>query len=361
VIGVSAEFAQAINLSHQIAVEAAVLTATGETPVDVLDGTVSLDANAASRGRLDITLPRDLVPTGATSLLAPFGNELRVGRGIEFPDGTREIVPLGVYRIQTADPTPDGVRISGLDRSIRIIEPGFEDPFYLEAGIPIHEAIEEGLRELIPNLSTRFTTTSLVTPARYAEAGADRWDFYQGLALAMGCVLYFGPQGEAVLEPARSLDTTAALQLVEGEGGALIDALPSWDREDVVNRVRVVGEGVTATGAPPLGVAIDDDAASPTRYGGHFGRATYEWRSEYILTDADALHSAEILLSQKRGVAKSVSLDTLVNPAIEPYDVAYIEREEYGVAEDHMLDSVSIPLTVSGSMSAQTRVTRVVS
>jgi hypothetical protein len=99
VIGVSAEFAQAINLSHQIAVEAAVLTATGETPVDVLDGTVSLDANAASRGRLDITLPRDLVPTGATSLLAPFGNELRVGRGIEFPDGTREIVPLGVYRI----------------------------------------------------------------------------------------------------------------------------------------------------------------------------------------------------------------------------------------------------------------------
>ncbi len=90
---------EAIRASHKIATRATLLSngaAVAELPI--VDGSVSLDANAASRARVDLTLADDgtldLVPDAPTSLLAPYGNEIKVERGIEYADGTIELVSL---------------------------------------------------------------------------------------------------------------------------------------------------------------------------------------------------------------------------------------------------------------------------
>ena len=65
------------------------------------------------------------VPKAADDYLAPFGNELRVYRGIEFGDQI-ELVPLGVFGIDRVSTQDTGagieVSVSGLDRSWRFIQ-----------------------------------------------------------------------------------------------------------------------------------------------------------------------------------------------------------------------------------------------
>ncbi len=79
---------EAVRASRKIATRATVLSnGSPVAELPILDGSVTLDANAASRGRCDLTLADDgtlnLVPDAPTSLLAPYGNEIRVERGIE--------------------------------------------------------------------------------------------------------------------------------------------------------------------------------------------------------------------------------------------------------------------------------------
>jgi hypothetical protein len=54
-----------------------------------------------------------LVPDNDFDLLTPFGNELRLFRGIQFDDGSVEYVPLGVFVIidVVIKDTNDGVQI----------------------------------------------------------------------------------------------------------------------------------------------------------------------------------------------------------------------------------------------------------
>src|SRR5688572_33217417 len=95
---VSAAYQAAIRESHRAVVKVEVLdngeVVSGGTitadPAAVTGGSVTLDSRAASRGRFDLTLVDDgslgLVPTEAVSMLAPYGNEVRISRGLDLPD-----------------------------------------------------------------------------------------------------------------------------------------------------------------------------------------------------------------------------------------------------------------------------------
>lgn len=357
-------FNEAITESHKLACRVTLTDTQGnETELDVLDGTVTLDGTAATRGQCSLTLSPDTeIPDTPTSILAPYGSEIAVMRGVTFPSGDTEMVPLGVFRIDETDVSDTGdidLQVSALDRSARIIEAVFEDAGQIAQGTNCADQIQDFIYAAFPDVVYDSTESvwddvTTTTPLLGYPAGGDRWDTCLALAEAAQCELFFNAVGELVL---RYRPSATIADYVVSEGTVLLSASKRWGRESACNRVVV--EGANATDTPVFGEASDDDPLSPTYYGGDFGKVTFNYSSEYI-TDSDQANSvADIILRQKKGTGQQIGFTSLVLPQLEPGDCVEVIRERLGISELHVIDSLQIPLG-PGEMSATTRSLQVV-
>lgn len=358
-------FAAALTESHTIATRIELLSGGSivDTIDETIDGTVTLDGRAALRGRCDLTIVDDgtlgLIPTAPTDTLAPYGNEVRVYRGIKFPDDTTELISLGIFRIESVNVEETGgsgitLRVSGIDRSARAADARFEYPTSVTAGTNYADAISDLLQVPFANdLDMDFTATTRTTPQLIAEEGDDRWAFVQSMASAIGMVLYFDGDGVCVLRPA-STGTTAVATLSEGDDGVLLSASRDWNREGAYNRVIATGENTGET-APVRGVATDENPSSPTYYFGPFGPVPRFYASPFLTTDDQAADAAEAILSKELGTTQEIGFGTVVDPRLEPDDVVRISRAVTGLDEDHTIDSLTIPLSSTGVLAGRTR------
>lgn len=401
---VSAQFQDAVRGSHAVATRVEVLRDGDVTHVidTVTDGAVTLDQAAATRGRLDCTIiDPDLVPDDPAAALAPYGNELRVYRGVLFPFGggaeevtdgggassgqswpitlwgtevesedpgptitivaipTEELVSLGIFRIDetTVTDNPDGleIRVTGMDRSVRMIDARFEQPITVAAGTNVATAIEQLAQDAWPAVETNLTATSLTTPLLVGEEGGDRWKFMQDLAASIGHSLYFDGDGILVSKPVASPNGDLAATFAEGDGGVLLTASRSWTRQGTYNRVIATGENPGEGAVPARGVATDDNPASPTYYYGQYGKVPRFYASQFLATSAQAEDAAQALLNRELGTTQTVTFGVIVNPALEPDDLVTITRNRLGIDETHVIDSITIPLAADQSMSGRTR------
>jgi hypothetical protein len=299
-----------------------------------------------------------LVPTSPTDLLAPYGNDLLVKRGVVYPDGTVELVSLGVFRIETidVDDSNDGVKISltGLDGSAKVLSARFEDPYEVAQGTLVTTAIDTVMAGagVIANAASQIAS-ALTTPHLVAEEGGDRLQFVTELARSVGRRMYFDGDG-IVRFPAIVTAGEPVLALAEGIGGVLVAAGRQWDRTGSYNRWIVTGEN-TGEVAPVRGVATDDNPTSPTYYYGPFGRVPTFFQSSFLTTDAQALDTANMMKANESGTTQRVRFGAYVNPTLEPGDIARITRLRAGIDEDHVIESLTIPLTAQDAMSGATR------
>jgi hypothetical protein len=363
---VTSAFQASIIASHRLATSCVITTPDGsESTMPIIDGSVTLDQTAAVRGRLDLAIADDgtlgIIPDTAADLLAPYGNEIQVSRGIQYPDGTTELVSLGVFRIETADVEDHAgslqVLLTGLDRAARFVDARFEEPYNVTAGTNYATAIENVLQAAWPDVPTTFTATALTTPALIAQEGDDRWQFVQDMAKAISMRLYFDGDGTLILAPDTLGDPV--MDITEGENGVLVTASRRWTREGTFNRVIATGEN-TGEAAPARGIATDENSLSPTYYYGPFGKVPRFYVSPFITTDAQAESAALSLLNKELGTTEQVQFGSLVLPHLEPGDVVRVTRARAGIVEeDHILDSVTIPLSATGSMTGQTRARQV--
>lgn len=365
---VTARFAAEVAQSHHMLVSVEVLqngVAVGNPLTTVTAGNVTLDATAQVRGRLDVTIVDDgslgLVPSSAADLLAPYGNELRVRRGVRYSDGTTEYASLGVFRIDEPNVSDAAgsltIQIAGQDRAARIADAKFEDPADIAAGINVATQILNLIQAVYPDVTTSFVTTPYVTAHMTVEEGADRWDLCQQFAVNAGLRLYFNGDGTLIL--ANAAPGSPVATMAEGAGGLLLDAARNWTRQGAYNRWIVTGEN-TGVGTPVRGVATDDDATSPTYYSGPFGRVPKFTQSQFVTTTAQAIDAAEAMKARELGTTQSVNFGSVVLPHLEPGDVVLVTRERVGItAENHVLDVMTVPLTADGAMTATTRATLV--
>lgn len=358
---VSDEFLSTLSTSHKMAVEVRVVQ-TDDVLEGVVDGTVTLDSTSAIRGALDLTIvddgSLDLIPTAPNDLLAPYGNELQVSRGIEYADGSKEMVSLGVFRIETVEVEDQGsnteIKLSGLDRAATVTDAKFDRPGQVAYDTAVSTAIEDVVKEGYPSASFLFNDVPYTLPRVAWEEGADRWEFAQRLATLSGGELFFDGDGVLVLRQVPSPNDGAVASIQEGENGVLLSAARRWTRENTYNRIIVTGESMN-NGPPYRGEAYDDDDGSPTYYGGTFGQVIYFERSDVVGSAAQAEAAAKGLLDKQKGTYSEVSLGSVVLPHLEPGDVVRVTRERLGIDENHVLDQVTIPLTVNAEMSAETR------
>ncbi len=359
---VSQEFSDLLSTSHKLAVEVKVVE-TDEVLDGLVDGQVTLDATSSIRGAVDLTFvddgTLDLTPTQPSDRLAPYGNELQVSRGVEFPDGTTEMVSLGIFRIETVEVNDSGtgteIRISGLDRSVRVSDAKFDLPGQVNANTAAATAILEIVKGGYDEADDeRFEGIEFPLPRVAYEEGADRWEFATQLANRCGGELYFDGDGKLVLAAVPDLSADPVDTIAEGENGVLLSIARRWTREEAFNRVIVTGESMNQDPAY-RGDVYDDDDTSPTYYFGPFGKVLRFERSDVVGSAAQAEAAARGILSKQLGTFSEIQFGSIVQPHLEPGDVVRVTRDSLGIDENHIIDALTIPLTASGEMSGKTR------
>lgn len=369
---VSAEFATLVVGSHTSVTAATVVEPDGtETSLEVLDGQVDIDRTRDVRRSCTVTLADPdgtLTPDDATDLLAPFGNELRLERGIVLADGSVELVPLGVFRLTDMRIVdgPDGVTITlaGFDRSLVVIRNRFVDPYVTGTGA-VADVIAVLLADRYPSVQTNLPSMGTATVKVVLEAGASSnpWDDARKIARAHGWELSFDATGVVVAtRPASPSDTPAFT--IDADSGVVLLEL---EREvstaaSVYNGVIAEGEG-TGLAAPVRGQAWDDDPESPM-YSGYpdalgesaFGAVPLFYRSPLLETEGQAQTAAETRFAGLAGATEAISWGQLVHPALEADDVVRVTRDRAGLsAVNVVLDAVTVPLSPSEQMKASGR------
>jgi len=363
-------FLSTIARSHRAAIRATLLRGNSSEPLGaVLDGTVTLDAKAATRGRADVTVvdngTLDLIPTESGDWLVPYGTEIKLERGVHYNESEIEYAPLGVYRIQDVDVEDKGetieIRVSGFDRSQRVIDARFEEPYQIASGVNHDTAILSTIQLIYPEVEYDFATVSTSTTSTIiAEEGSDRWAFCQNIATSLGMELFFDNDGMLILRPVPMVEALSVpvWEITDGARGVQVNIGRNWTREGSFNRVIATGENMGDGVAPVRGVATDTNASSPTYYFGPFGRVPRFYQSEFLTTNAQALSAATGILARELGTTQRISFGTIVNPKLVPGDVVLVHRERIGIREElHVIDTLTIPLAVTNTMSGNTRAT----
>lgn len=361
---VSAAFLAAVTNNPVVARSATVNQFDGKQLVElqITDGTVWDDITNATRRRCTVTLTDPtgtLTPANAADVLAPYGNELRLGRGFAYTDGTSEIAPLGVFGVSsvTVDDKPDGLLISveGFDRSRRVQRAKFADAYPLAAGANAGTAIQTMLSARVAGLAFNFAPVTYTIPLTTYQPGDDPWQGAQDIAKASGCDLYFDRAGVCVLTPITdpALAPVAAT-FTEGNGMAITALSRKLTDEQTYSHVVATGES-TGISTPVRGEALDTNPTSPTYYLGPYGDVVRFYSSPLLTTDAQCAAAAASILARGTGLSEQVTFDSLVNPALDAGDVMAINRARSKVAARYSADALVIPLGASAGMNATTR------
>jgi hypothetical protein len=328
------------------------------TEVDIIDGSVTLDGTAAIRSTVDLTTDGTRRwPDAATDLLAPYGNELFIQRGIQISGSTTEWCSLGYMRIQApsqAAPVDGPIRITGQDRMAGIIDGRLLAPVQYQDTATYGTIMSDLITEVFPSATIEWDdATDAEATGRQLLAEDDRYKFLNDLVTSLGKVWYWDHRGILVIKDVPDPDDPV-FTVDAGAGGVLVSMSRELSREGVYNAV--VASGEAADGQVPVtATAVDDNPDSPTYFSGRFGPVPQFYSSPFLTTVAQCESAAAAILRRNLGLSYSVDFTAVPNPALEPYDPVAVRANAREGARTHILQSVKVPLTAAGALSASTR------
>jgi hypothetical protein len=358
-------FLSSVRKSHISKVKIEIYdAATGEilSTTSPISGEVTIDSRRSVRRQCSlefIDTDGTLVPTNKiSSVLLPFNREIKIYRGVQYQDGTEELVPLGVFQITTVEvtDTAQGVKVSvqGSDRSLKVAKAKFTSHnFYIEDATPKETAIAQILKDRYPNVKIDFPATGQVTTLIYPtlDQSSDPWRECLKIAESAGMDLYFDENGTARMRPIPDPDLGKALvEYTDGEDSVLTQLGRNLSSDESYNHVIYTGEGTNLT-IGVIGEAFDDNPSSPT-YVPTYGSVPIFKSSPNILTVAEAEEAARAELKKVIGASEKITWDQIVNPAHDVYDLVKIVRGPSGVNSTLMLDAITIPLAATSTMNA---------
>jgi Domain of unknown function (DUF5047) len=354
---VTARFLTALTASHTVVVSADAYRAGVLIQADlpILDGSVTVDAASGARRQLTLTVADPgFLPVAET---APYGVEITTARGIRYPDGATELVPLGVFTVETMTATDGGpVTVTGPDRAKTVTDARFLTPHPSDTGHTVAEEIEDLVLSALPaGVTAAFTNTGDLggdaTPSVVWDR--ERWDAVQELATGVGAEVFFDAAGDVALRPVPAITDPIVWVARVGPAGALTGHTRGIGRTDTYNVVVALGER-TDGAAPVRYEARDDTPTSPTYTGGPFGVVPFFYTSPLLHTAGGAEAAARALLARKRALGREVDFTAVPNPALDAGDVIAVAFTD-GTLERHIVDRVTIPLTPTGLMGVTTR------
>lgn len=327
------------------------------TFLNIIDGDVTFDTGSDVNGTLDITIDYPFEGINA------YGHEIFVERGVQYANGTQEYVGLGYFRVNsvTQARVPTGaVRISAEDRMANLRDGRVVSPLQFGSGASVAAVLDFLVTDVMPGIVTVYDTvnwpggtaaTTLLGSDHIVEQ--DRLKFIQELVTAYGKICYFDYAGRFVVKDSPTTSGGSVFTINSGENGVLVEATRTVSRDSVYNAVVASGEPVGE--APPVyGIAYDDDPASPTVWGGQFGKIPMFFTSSFLTTTGQCANAAESILQSRHGLPYSVSLGIVPNPALEAWDVVLVRYSD-SLFEVHVIDTITYSLSVDAQMDITTR------
>ncbi|MFI8084359.1 DUF5047 domain-containing protein [Kitasatospora sp. NPDC086009] len=360
---VSPAFMAALSTSHQVVTRVDAYLGGVLTVADLphTGGSVTVDRGSKVRRSLSLTLADPAyLPWDVSDPLAVYGQQLAVSRGIQFPDGSVELAPLGLFRVDepSGDVDMGPVTVSGKSSEAIIQDARFLAPWSTADASSTVGAITDLIHDVIPtatvvNLTAGGRDQACATVVW--DAQADRWDAVTQLATSMRAEVYVDVSDRFVLVDVPDLSAALPVwDVAEGPTGTLIAAGRTMSRAGVYNAVIASGES-TASGIPPVsGSAYDTDPASPTRWGGPYGKVPRFYSSGLLTTSADCDAVAATLLRDALAPNVQTSISSLPNPALEAGDCLRLTYA--GGRRDLVLaQAFSVPLDVDGDFAITLR------
>lgn len=338
-----------------------------ESDLPVSGGSITADRTADMRRTGNLTLAdRSLIPSLAQGgILEPYGTEFKVRSGIVYPDGTEELIPIGIFVLDTTSwaesdgPIPS---VNLVDRSMIMIRADI-GPTLSASGKLAKSFLETIFYYFWPDLTISYGSglnQAVRVPGGVVFDQGNHWQIMNQMAALMGGEFYFDNDGNPIARVFPDFDenTTvndAVYKIDIGVNGVLINANRSVTREDVYNSVYVVGQA-SQNGAVPVGHVYNNDPASPTYREGPFRKMGKRIENNLLSTNAQCLAYAENELLKYRRLARTLTVESLTNPALQEGDIlqiSYLDAE----TEPALAQSITFPLA-DGSMNIDCAVQR---
>jgi kumamolisin len=333
--------------------------ATG-LPLDA-GSNVVVDCGSQVRRICQVTIADPaLDPTTAQALLAPYGTELVLSRGVQYPGGVVEWVPLGWFRIDSAKTTrsgqhgPAGIQVTGRDRASYVLEDEFTTTLASTQSTVVAEIralLLDAMPSHVPGLRD-LTGDATVCPAQVYDQRS-RADAIDTLATAIGAEFFIDPAGTPTLRRVPTAATPPVWTIDAGVAGVLIEADTAVDRSLIYNGWIVTGERTDGT-AGAYALVTDNNVASSTYWSGPFGKRPGRFSSPILTTDAMCTAAGTSLLARSAAAGWTIDLTAIPNPALDGSDVIVVILPD-GRQQFHIIDGLTIPLDVEAPMPVKTR------
>lgn len=353
---VSDRFLPRLAESHQVATEVLLFLTDGRMlPLPHEGGQVQVDWAASIRRTCSVTVADPtLIPRTPSDQLATYGSRLQISRGVYYGDGTKELVPLGVFRLdEVGGDVNDGpVTLSGKDLSAVIADDKLTAPW--TASGTVVSAVTALVQRSLPDVQVVSSIVDIPIGRKVYDIEADPWAACQEIAAAAGAVAYFTAGGTAAIATLPDIATaTPVWDVAAGEGGAYIRASRSMTSDRVYNGVLARGENTADNVAPVSALVVDNDASSPTYWAGPFGRRPTFYSSPTLISTGACTNAATLKLAQAKAPNASGDLTSLPNPALEAGDVLRTIHPD-GTRELHQVASFTVPLAADGDFPIST-------
>lgn len=367
----SSNFKTAIRTNHVVLSKAEIWNQESKIlDLPIESGSVSISVNNLMRRTCSVRLITDrtvdnLVPNTGFDAITPFGNEVRVYRGVRFDDGTEEYVPLGVFVMTDVRITDNNngvmIEITGEDRSLLVSRAKYTQAYKMVPGT-LEASLTALLQDRYPDIETNFPVTNVTIQQIILGINSDNnpWRDAVDIAALVGYDLYFDVDGIATMKQFPSLDGSAVVaSYQEGENTLITSIDRTMSTKETYNGIIYTVQGSQIT--TPIRVeAWDEDSTSPTYRYGVFGQAPIFINSNVIATSTEATQAAIYLLNKYIGAQEQITWNSIVDPSLDANDVVYIHSIGAKVDRLVIIDSLTMPLSPKDSLSAQARVVRVV-
>ncbi|MFF7408697.1 DUF5047 domain-containing protein [Streptomyces lydicus] len=357
-LAVSPRWAPALTTDHGLSVKVNVLYNGAIVAEDIAftDGSVKVDRGSDVRRSLSLSIadPSEF-PVDPTDNFAVYGQRIYVERGITYLDGTSERVPVGTFVITSVSGNihtgPLSIQASGLELLLKraLWDTAQSTSAYASprAFLAFH------IPDTIPGASfvDASTNGAGALATKVWDARTDKWAAFAEVAASVGAELFCDASGTFRLvdipDPS-DLTKPVVWDVTTGESGVMVSATMELTADGVFNRAVAVGENAADNTAPVSAEAKITDTTDPLYYGGPFGKVTKAFSSSLITTTAQAQTTANALLRKYRAPNRTVSLETVPNPALDAGDRIRVDYGSAYLPEIHIAHAFEIPLSTGG-------------
>lgn len=336
------------------AMQAAVFIGDPEGGLVFTGGTVTATLNSRVSRNLSLRVPAYMYPTDETGLLAPFGNELRVYRGVRLGDGS-ETYTWQVFRgrIRNVEQSSDGTcMVECSDRAADVQDVNFVSPQNSNTANTVNEEFQRLIVDAVPDATfgASDTFSKVMEPLTWEFERAAALD---EIAVSVGALWYPLANGDFVIRRFPwTVVSAPLLTLTDQEGGTVNGWSSRRSRDSIFNVVTVTGERLNGD-APVHATASDTTPGSPTSVSGNFGVRSRLERLQTPSTAGGATAAAEDLLRTYIAPTEEWTLQSVPDAALELGDVINVAVD--GRTAVQVVTGIALPLDLSGDMTISTR------